>query len=152
VYVPLEPFTVNLQLEEHPQFLQAGLSLKVADSAVGDALKVHMPEVRDRILLMLSARKASELLTVEGKRKLGADIVDAINAILSPAAPAVAPVAKVAKETPPAAEGETPAPAVAEGEEKPAEEAAAAAAPASAPAPAAPLPIVSVLFTSFIIQ
>lgn len=153
LYVPLEAFTVNLQVEDNPQFLQTGLSLKVPDSAAVDALKLHMPEVRDRILLLLSGRKATELLTVDGKRKLGADIVAAINAILVPAAaePAkAAPTAAVA-QPPAATEAATPA----EGEEKPPQE---AAAPAVAP-PAAveppPVPksmVISVLFTSFIIQ
>ena len=46
VFVPLEAFTVNLQIEESPQFLQVGLSFKVRDNAVVDALKLHMPEVR----------------------------------------------------------------------------------------------------------
>ncbi|MEQ1772162.1 MAG: flagellar basal body-associated protein FliL [Burkholderiales bacterium] len=152
VYVPLEPFTVNLQIEENPQFLQTGLSLKVSDATVVDALKLHMPEVRDRILLLLSSRKASELLTLDGKRKLSNDIVETVNAILSPQAPKVAvataiapPPAKPPQEAPPAdgeAKPETEAVA-ATSEDKPEPEAA---------APAPKLPILSVLFTSFIVQ
>jgi flagellar FliL protein len=150
VYVPLEPFTVNLQIEDHPQFLQTGLSLKVSDNAVADALKLHMPEVRDRILLYLSARKPSELLTVEGKRKVGSDIVDIVNAILSPPAPKSKAKGKAkAKAKSKSKESE---------EEKPAEETVAeedeekAETEAAAPPPPPPLPILSVLFTSFIVQ
>jgi flagellar protein FliL len=140
VFVPLEQFTVNLQLEESPQFLQAGLSLKVADSAVVDSLKTYMPEVRDRVLLLLSSRKASELLTVDGKRKLGNDILQTINAILLPPAPATKAPPKAAREAPPPAEAD------ADGEEKAAREA--------APQPPAKVqpPVLNVLFTSFIIQ
>jgi flagellar protein FliL len=144
VYVSLEPFTVNLQLEDSPQFLQTGLSLKVSDNTIVDALKVHMPEVRDRVLLLLSSRKASALLTVDGKRKLSADIVDAINSIIAPQAPKVTPAVKAPGEAAPPAEGEASA---AEGDEKSAQE---AATPAATPAPQ--LPILSVLFTSFIVQ
>ena len=145
IFVPLEAFTVNLQLEESPMFLQTGLSLKVADSTVVDALKLHMPEVRDRILLLLSSRKASELLTVDGKRKLSSDIVAAINAILAPPAPSMAPEIKAPQESQPPADGEAAAPVA--GEEKPVQETAAPAA-----APAVKSPVLNVLFTSFIVQ
>lgn len=151
VFVPLDTFTVNLQLEDNPQFLQTGLSLKVSDSSVADALKLHMPEVRDRILLLLSGRKASELLTVDGKRKLSSDIVAAVNAILAPKAAEPAPPAKAPPETQAPTGAEAAAPA--DGEQKPTQEAAApATAPAAEPSPATKSPVVSVLFTSFIVQ
>jgi len=57
-FLALDPFTVNLQLEENPQFLQVGLTLKVSSNTAIDALKLHMPEVRDRVLLLLSSQKA----------------------------------------------------------------------------------------------
>lgn len=145
VYVALETFTVNLQVEENPQFLQAGLSLKVADNAVVDNLKLHMPEVRDKILILLSARKPSELLTVEGKRKLGTDIVDVVNNILVPPSPK-AKKKKPAKAPPPEEKSADEEPA-ADGEEKPDQEA-----EAPPPPPKPVLPVISVLFTSFIVQ
>ena len=151
VYVPLEPFTVNLQIEDHPQFLQAGLSLRVADNAVADAVKLHMPEVRDCILLHLSARKPSELLTVEGKRKLGADIVEIVNSILSspePKSKAKTKAKAKAKEKIKEAEeekAEADEAASAEDEEK-------AEAEPPAPPPPPQKPVLSVLFTSFIVQ
>jgi flagellar FliL protein len=165
-FMPLETFTVNLKLEDNPQFLQVGLTLKVSDALVIEALKLHMPEVRDSVLLLLSSQKASVLLTLEGKRKLATDIVTSINAILAPAQPEPAPNAAAPApaegEAKKAAEGD--AKPVAEGEATPAAEAAAkpaeeadatpaaesgdAANPAAPPAP----PVLSVLFTSFIIQ
>jgi flagellar FliL protein len=75
VFVPLEPFTVNLQREDaSPQYLQVGLSLKVTDAAVGDAIKLHMPEIRNRVLLLLSGKKASEISTPEGKQTLSTEL------------------------------------------------------------------------------
>jgi flagellar FliL protein len=152
-FLPLEPFTVNLQLEENPQYLQVGLTLRVADNLAIDALKLRMPEVRDRILLLLSSQKASTLLTLDGKRKLAADIVASVNEIVAPAPAAAQAAPKVA-----AAEGE---PKPADADAKPED----AVAPADAdakpaaeagdapPAAAAPvLPVLSVLFTSFIVQ
>ena len=176
VFAPLETFTVNLAGEEGSQFLQVGLTLRLVDEPAVAALKLHMPEVRDRILLLLSAKKASDLLTLEGKRKLTTEIQAAVNAILVPgsaqkaAAPAAAPAAPAAASPAasstasaaaktPAASGEPAAEQPAEaapGAETPAvaEEPAAAQEPAPAQAaPAAPaLPVTGVLFTSFIIQ
>ncbi len=159
VFVPLDVFTVNLQLEESPQFLQVGLSLRVADGTVGDSIKLHMPEIRNSILLLLSSRKASQLLTLTGKNELSTDIVTAVNSILTSAQPKTAakaapaaPAAETAAEPAPEASAETPA---AEGEEKQAEgdapgKAAAKKAAKTKTDPA--VPVKSVLFTSFIVQ
>lgn len=75
VFVPLEPFTVNLQHEDAAQYLQVGLTLKIADAAYGEAIKLNMPDIRNRILLLLSNKKASELSTLEGKQSLATEIV-----------------------------------------------------------------------------
>lgn len=143
VFVALEQFTVNLQLEDAPQFMQVGLSLQVLDNTVTDNLKLHMPLVRHRVLLLLSSRKASELLAPEGKRKLSADIVEAINAILAPPDPRAKKARTAAKSAP--AESDAAAEDGAEKTERDTETVA-------APAVAAPPPVLSVLFTSFIIQ
>ena len=80
VFVPLEAFTVNLQHDDlSPQYLQVGLSLKVTDSAVVDTLKLHMPEIRNRVLLLLSSKKASDITTLEGKQALSAELMREIS-------------------------------------------------------------------------
>ena len=75
VFLTLEPFTVNLQLEDSgPQYLQVGLALKAADETLAEAVKLHMPEIRNRVLLLLSSKKASEISTLDGKKTLSADL------------------------------------------------------------------------------
>jgi flagellar FliL protein len=76
VFVTLESFTVNLQPENGDQYLQVGLVLKVAESTTADAVKLHMPEIRSRILLLLTSKKASEISTVPGKQRLSTEIID----------------------------------------------------------------------------
>lgn len=159
-FIPLEAFTVNLQHEESSdQYLQVTLALKVLDPALTETIKAVLPEIRSKLNLLLSSKRASELSTVEGKKKLAEDIVTEANSVLGihngPAAhtpaPASAPVTApevVAASAP--AEGGAPAEPAAEGEA------------ASAPAPVAAAPVapavpekkgvVEVLFTSFIIQ
>jgi flagellar FliL protein len=76
VFVTLEPFTVNLQQEDAAaQFLQVGLSLKLADDAPVEAIKLHMPEIRNRVLLLLSSKKASEVNTSAGKKTLSDELL-----------------------------------------------------------------------------
>ena len=78
VFVTLEPFTVNLQPESGDQYLQVGLVLKVAELATVSAIKLQMPDIRNRILLLLSSKKASEISTVAGKQRLSAEIMNEV--------------------------------------------------------------------------
>jgi flagellar FliL protein len=76
VFMALEPFTVNLQMEEGvQQFLQVGMSLQVADQTQTDLIKLYLPQVRSRLLMLLSNKKASEILTMDGKKKLAGEVV-----------------------------------------------------------------------------
>jgi flagellar FliL protein len=162
VFHALETFTVNLQLVDTPQFLQTGITLKVVDAAVVDEVKLHMPVVRDRILMLMSSRKAVDLLTVEGKRQLGEDIVVSVNQILGPGS-------GKDKEKSKAAAGKADAKAAEDDEDEKAEKdekdgkdekAAASAQDGKANGKAAPGAaratttgrVQAVLFTSFIIQ
>ena len=80
VFVTLETFTVNLQADgigEH--YLQVGIDLKVADPTVVDLVKVHMPEIRNGVLLLLSSKSAEQIASLEGKQKLSAEIQEQVN-------------------------------------------------------------------------
>lgn len=153
VFYPLETFTVNLVLIETPQFLQTGITLQVSDNAVIEELKTLTPVVRDRILMLMSSRKSTDLLTIEGKRQLGSDIVDAMNEVLgkgeAPAKAAAKPAAAKAAD----AKGED-AKAAEDEEEKDAEEAKDAkdSKGGAAPKDNNKRPVQAVLFTTFIIQ
>lgn len=144
-FVALDAFTVNLLMEETPQFLQIGLSLKVIDASAIEKIKLHMPEIRNRILLLLSSNKATTLLTVEGKTKLAADIATAINAILVPTAvkAGTKSLSTAAADTKPTDDADIK-PAT-EGEDAPAES-------DEEPILAPVLPVLDVLFTSFIVH
>ncbi|QGZ39244.1 flagellar basal body-associated protein FliL [Pseudoduganella flava] len=79
VYVPVEPFTVNLQPEEGEQYLQLAFTLQVPDAEQSEVIKNNMPKVRSRILLLLSSKKASEINTPEGKQHLAKEILEQVN-------------------------------------------------------------------------
>ncbi len=80
VYEKLETFTVNLADGE--SFLQAEISLQLADVKMQEKVKMHMPEVRDGLLRLLSSKSAEEISTLEGKDKLAAEVQSNVNEIL----------------------------------------------------------------------
>ncbi len=85
VFIVVEPFTVNLTPGEvGDQYLQVALTLQVADQAQVDRIKLYMPQVRSRVLMLLSSKKASEISSVEGKKKLSDDIIAQINLPFTP--------------------------------------------------------------------
>lgn len=74
VFVPLDPFVVNLADKEVERYAQVGINLQVDDPKVGEQMKVYMPAIRNAVLLILSHKSADEILSTEGKQKLAEEI------------------------------------------------------------------------------
>jgi flagellar FliL protein len=77
-YVPVESFTVNLQPENGEQYLQVQFTLQVNGPEQVELVKANMAKVRSRVLLLLSAKRASDISTVEGKQALATEIMAAL--------------------------------------------------------------------------
>lgn len=71
VFVELEPFTVNLAGD---RILQAGITLQVKDAKDGEQIKLYMPQVKSRLLLLLSSKAIDELQSLNGKQALATEI------------------------------------------------------------------------------
>jgi flagellar FliL protein len=146
IFIPLEAFTVNLADDDADRYAQIAITLQISDSKVDERLKVMMPVVRNRILMILADKTSRQLVTREGKEKLAAEIMFDTGRSIGweppKAAPAPAPVPAEPVQKAEGAEG-----AAAE---------AAPAAPVAAPVPEAPVgepnPIEEVHFAQFIIQ
>ncbi|WP_374260981.1 flagellar basal body-associated protein FliL [Zoogloea sp.] len=82
VFVQLEQFTVNLAPEEGEHFLQSTMVLRVSDAKVGDSLKLYMPELKHRIIMLLSSKKPSDLATSDGREELADEIKEEANDVL----------------------------------------------------------------------
>lgn len=141
IFMALDPFTVNLQSESSDQYLQMGISLKYFDPELEARIKLNLPEIRSKILQLLTTKTASELLTPEGKNKLVKEILGMSNNVLgiivAPVKPAASAVSKANTEDQIEPDGE---------------EAVVAAPAPKHKAPAEKKGIADVLFTSFIIQ
>jgi flagellar protein FliL len=77
-FMDLDVFTVNLQPEDGDHYLQVGLTIKILQTKVGEEIKKQMPEVRNRLLLLLSGKKPSEISTADGKQQLSTEITHEI--------------------------------------------------------------------------
>lgn len=78
VFVRLETFTVNLQPADEERYLQTDIVLRVTNDAQAEIFKQHMPEVRSRLLVLLSSKQADELIPASGKDKLMTEIIAAM--------------------------------------------------------------------------
>lgn len=84
VFLPLESFTVNLQSDSGDKYLQVSMTMQVQDEEQANLIKANMPQVRSRLLMLLSSKDAAELLSVEGKDKLVKDIIDQVKLPFTP--------------------------------------------------------------------
>jgi flagellar FliL protein len=71
VFITPEPFTVNLQ---DSRYLQATFTIQIASQAEADHLKAYMPQLRSRLLLLMSSKSSDELSSVDGKNRLLTEI------------------------------------------------------------------------------
>lgn len=83
-YVALDPpFVVNFQDEKkHTKFLKAEISVVASNAKVHAAITRHMPAVRNSLVLLLSKQLFEELSTNEGKEKLRADALGAVQEVI----------------------------------------------------------------------
>ena len=87
VFHTLEPFTVNLAEENGDHYLQVAVVYELSDDKAIDKVKTYLPVIRNRILLLLSAKRPSELATADGKQKLVDELVAAARAAIPGEAP-----------------------------------------------------------------
>jgi Flagellar basal body-associated protein len=149
VYLPLDPFIVNLADREADRYAQIGITLEVDSNASSEQIKAFMPAIRNAILLILANKTSKELLNREGKEQLAQEILREAARPMGIEVPAPEPV------TPAPGEGATSAATAASAPASAVDVANAAAAKAKALRrnPNAPRnPIQHVHFSSFIIQ
>ena len=74
-YLALDNMVVNLADPGGEKVAQIGITLELADSKSPEKVKPYLPIIRSAVLLLVSQRTAQELLAIEGKEKLAADIL-----------------------------------------------------------------------------
>lgn len=79
--MPLDTFTVNLVTPDNnpDRVLYIGLTLRLPDESTRRQLNDFLPEVRSRLLMLLSRQEASQLANEQGKQRLVAQIKDVLS-------------------------------------------------------------------------
>ncbi|MEO8135880.1 MAG: flagellar basal body-associated protein FliL [Betaproteobacteria bacterium] len=83
----LDAFTVNLVEEGGEHFLQLSVVLQVEDDKAVDQIKTYLPVIRSRMLLLLSAKRPSDLTNSQGKKQLVDELVGAARESLPASTP-----------------------------------------------------------------
>ncbi|MBP5980951.1 MAG: flagellar basal body-associated protein FliL [Halomonas sp.] len=84
VFTRIDPFTVNLVDDSYgSRLLYTGITLRVGNDESKAIIEEHMPQVRSRLLILLSGKQASELTSVEGKEQLAQAIISRLGVPLT---------------------------------------------------------------------
>lgn len=74
-YLPLETMVVNLADPGGEKVAQVGVTLELVDAKATDRVKPYLPAIRNSVLLLVSQSNSEDLLKLDGKEKLAADIL-----------------------------------------------------------------------------
>lgn len=79
IYYEMTPnFTINFTVNGRQRYLQAAITLLYRDPLLEGLLKLHMPAIRNGLVMLLSAKNFDELQTSEGKEKLREEALEII--------------------------------------------------------------------------
>lgn len=71
IYEPLAPaFVVNFNQSGRQRYMQVSVALMARDKGEMDALKVHMPVLRNKLVMLFSGQNFDNLVTAVGKEML----------------------------------------------------------------------------------
>ncbi len=83
IYYQLDPnFTITFNVNGRQRFLQAQITLLYRDEALEPLLKLHMPVIRNGLVMLLSSKQFDSLQTSEGKEALRAEALAEIQGVL----------------------------------------------------------------------
>lgn len=82
-YASLDPaFLANYSVGGRQRYLQVSMSALARDEKANEALRAHMPLVRNRIVMLLSGESFEQLQTDDGRAQLQQKLLAAIQEIL----------------------------------------------------------------------
>jgi len=84
IFITVEPFTVTLQSADSERLMHVGITLRVNDEQSRLRIEKYMPEVRSRILMLLSSQSPTTVQSAQGKVDLATAIAQAVNRPFAP--------------------------------------------------------------------
>lgn len=83
LYQGLDPdFVVAFQTPETSRFLKLAVEVMARDDDVIEAVQQHRPAIRDRVIMLLSSKNESELISADGKEQLRAEVLESVQSVL----------------------------------------------------------------------
>jgi flagellar FliL protein len=84
IYFALNPkFKTNYEVNGRPRLFQVAITLVTREQDVIDALGLHSPTIKSRLVILLSGQKYDELQTPEGREALRAECLAAVQKIMN---------------------------------------------------------------------
>lgn len=84
IFIPITPFTVTLQSQNSERMVHIAMTLRVADEQSRQRIEKYMPEVRSRVLMLLSAQTPESVQSAQGKVDLANALMKTINKPFTP--------------------------------------------------------------------
>lgn len=84
IFIPLEPATVMIEDKDSERLMHVAITLRVNDEQTRTRIEKYMPEVRSRVLMVLSTQSPQTVRTVEGRTEMSKAIAQALSRPFSP--------------------------------------------------------------------
>ncbi|EWM40930.1 flagellar basal body-associated FliL family protein [Bordetella holmesii 35009] len=84
IFFPLEAFTVTINDAESERIMHVGLTLRLGDEQSRQRIERYMPEVRNRILMVMSSQTPQSVQSLAGKQAMAKSLQAAINKPFAP--------------------------------------------------------------------
>lgn len=83
IYLPVDPaFVVNFASQGKARFLQVTVEVMTRDPVMPDKIKLHMPVIRNNLMLLFSSQSYDGVSTLEGKETLREEALEVVQLIL----------------------------------------------------------------------
>lgn len=83
IYLPIDPaFVVNFASQGKARFLQVTVEVMTRDPEMTEKIKLHMPVIRNNLMLLFSNQTYDTVSTLEGKEGLREEALTAVQDIL----------------------------------------------------------------------
>ena len=78
---PLDTFIVNLADQERSRYLRVTMDLELVAPTDTEKLNERLPQVRDRILMLLPSKRFADIASTEGKTALRDEMIGKLNGL-----------------------------------------------------------------------
>jgi flagellar basal body-associated protein FliL len=82
ILVELKPFVVNLRGDHRSRYLRLALQLEISTEKLEEDINKRLPQIRDRLIFLLSSKTFDEVSQMDGKYRLQDEITQNVNEVL----------------------------------------------------------------------